>query len=294
MMSALSKAVKGKQVAIAVIALLLVFGGHTAFAEEPVRSDGVNGLIEEAVENNPELRAIGQKVQAFEQRPSQARSVENPRLKMSALNLPMDTFNFDQEAMTQKQISFMQKLPFPGKLGLRGEIAEKELAVVVEEYSEKKNSIIKKLKVTYNDLLFLDRALAVTMENRALLAEAIRTTETKYAVGQGGQREILKAQMEHSRTIKRILTLKQKKAVASGHWPLYRYNPQLEDEGKNPLHIDSKEPTISFADYALGENRYRMLKMSNPEMADQLMAMSQKDVDKAWKFLKGRFKSLEE
>jgi pyruvate-ferredoxin/flavodoxin oxidoreductase len=85
----------------------------------------------------------------------------------------------------------------------------------------------------------------------------------------------------------------QKKAVACGHWPLYRYNPQLEDDGKNPLHIDSKEPTMSFADYALGENRYRMLKLTNPGMADELMEMSQKDVEKAWKFLKGRFAALE-
>jgi len=86
----------------------------------------------------------------------------------------------------------------------------------------------------------------------------------------------------------------QKKAVACGHWPLYRYNPELEEKGKNPLIIDSKEPTITFADYALGENRYRMLKMSNPDHAEQLMAQSQKDVEKAWKFLKGRFKALEE
>jgi len=86
----------------------------------------------------------------------------------------------------------------------------------------------------------------------------------------------------------------QKKAVACGHWPLYRYNPDLEEQGKNPLIIDSKEPTIKFADYALNENRYRMLKMANPEHADQLMAESQKDVEKAWKFLKGRFKALEE
>jgi len=86
----------------------------------------------------------------------------------------------------------------------------------------------------------------------------------------------------------------QKKAVACGHWPLYRYNPQLEDEGKNPLHIDSKDPSMPFAEYALGENRYRMLKMTNPSMADKLMEMSQKDVNKAWKFLKGRFKALEE
>ena len=85
----------------------------------------------------------------------------------------------------------------------------------------------------------------------------------------------------------------QKKAVACGHWPLYRYNPFLEEEGKNPLHIDSKAPSMPFADYALNENRYRMLKMMNPAHADELMAMAQKDVEKAWKFLEGRFMALE-
>jgi pyruvate-ferredoxin/flavodoxin oxidoreductase len=85
----------------------------------------------------------------------------------------------------------------------------------------------------------------------------------------------------------------QKLAVASGHWPLYRYNPELEEAGKNPLHIDSKAPSIPFAEYAMNENRYRMLKMMNPEHADELMAMSQNDVDKGWKFLEGRAKALE-
>ena len=85
----------------------------------------------------------------------------------------------------------------------------------------------------------------------------------------------------------------QKKAVECGHWPLYRYNPELEAEGKNPLHLDSKAPAIPFADYAMNENRYRMLKMMNPAHAEELMAMSQKDVERAWKFLEGRFKALE-
>jgi pyruvate-ferredoxin/flavodoxin oxidoreductase len=86
----------------------------------------------------------------------------------------------------------------------------------------------------------------------------------------------------------------QKKAVACGHWPLYRYNPELEDQGKNPLIIDSKEPSIPFTEYALNENRYRMLKLSNPDHFDALMEASQKDVDKSWKFLQGRFKALED
>jgi len=85
----------------------------------------------------------------------------------------------------------------------------------------------------------------------------------------------------------------QKKAVACGHWPLYRYNPTLDAEGKNPLTIDSKDPSITFEEYALGENRYRALKMVNPTEADALMAQSQKDVTRSWKFLKGRAQAME-
>lgn len=85
----------------------------------------------------------------------------------------------------------------------------------------------------------------------------------------------------------------QKKAVACGHWPLYRYNPELEEAGKNPLTIDSKEPTLGFADYILSENRYKMLKRINPTEADELIAQAEKDAMKSWKFLKGRRDALE-
>ncbi|MCM2359578.1 MAG: pyruvate:ferredoxin (flavodoxin) oxidoreductase [Geobacteraceae bacterium] len=62
-----------------------------------------------------------------------------------------------------------------------------------------------------------------------------------------------------------------KRAVASGHWPVFRYNPALAEQGKNPLILDSKTPTISFEEYAYGENRYRVLKKNNPEAAARLM-----------------------
>ncbi|MDD2850783.1 MAG: pyruvate:ferredoxin (flavodoxin) oxidoreductase [Desulfuromonadaceae bacterium] len=63
----------------------------------------------------------------------------------------------------------------------------------------------------------------------------------------------------------------QKKAVQSGYWPLYRYNPALVAECKNPLQLDSKAATISFEDYTNNENRYRMLKKANPKNAETLM-----------------------
>jgi pyruvate-ferredoxin/flavodoxin oxidoreductase len=78
----------------------------------------------------------------------------------------------------------------------------------------------------------------------------------------------------------------QKKAVACGHWPLYRYNPELERQGKSPLIIDSKEPTISFEEYAYGENRYRALKKSRPEIAAKLIKLAEADVKRRWQYLK--------
>jgi len=63
----------------------------------------------------------------------------------------------------------------------------------------------------------------------------------------------------------------QKKAVQSGYWPLYRYNPALAAENKNPLQLDSKAPTISFEEYAYGENRWKVLQKSNPDAAAKLM-----------------------
>jgi pyruvate-ferredoxin/flavodoxin oxidoreductase len=78
----------------------------------------------------------------------------------------------------------------------------------------------------------------------------------------------------------------QKKAVACGHWPLFRYNPELEAQGKPPLVIDSKEPTISFEEYAYKENRYRALRQSRPELAAELMKQAEANVQRRWKYLK--------
>jgi pyruvate-ferredoxin/flavodoxin oxidoreductase len=78
----------------------------------------------------------------------------------------------------------------------------------------------------------------------------------------------------------------QKKAVESGHWPLYRFNPELETAGKNPLQLDSKEPSIPLSDYVYGENRYQILKRSKPEVLEEFIVSAQKGVNAKFKLLK--------
>ena len=74
----------------------------------------------------------------------------------------------------------------------------------------------------------------------------------------------------------------EKLAVQSGHWPLYRYNPVLLDEDKNPFILDSKAPSIPLEQYAYNETRYRMLVQSNEERATTLMKEAQQDVRERW------------
>ena len=69
----------------------------------------------------------------------------------------------------------------------------------------------------------------------------------------------------------------EKKAVEAGYWPLYRYNPDLANEGKNPFQLDSKDPKASFQEFILGETRYSALKKQFPEVADELFARAEKE-----------------
>jgi pyruvate-ferredoxin/flavodoxin oxidoreductase len=79
----------------------------------------------------------------------------------------------------------------------------------------------------------------------------------------------------------------QKKAVECGAWPLFRFDPRLSAEGKNPLQLDSKAPTGSYKDYAFGQNRFRALKTASPEIAEKLANEAEAEI-------KAKFAMLEQ
>ena len=76
----------------------------------------------------------------------------------------------------------------------------------------------------------------------------------------------------------------QKAAVQSGYWPLMRYNPALAKQGKNPLQLDSKAPSLSLDKYIYNETRYSMLRRSMPEAAKKLYELAQEDVQRRWRY----------
>ncbi len=77
-----------------------------------------------------------------------------------------------------------------------------------------------------------------------------------------------------------IAQIEEKKAVQSGYWNIYRYNPRLIEQGKNPLIVDSKAPTMSYRDFIMGEVRYNALSRANPERADLLFNRAEQQAAK--------------
>jgi pyruvate-ferredoxin/flavodoxin oxidoreductase len=74
----------------------------------------------------------------------------------------------------------------------------------------------------------------------------------------------------------------QKLAVQSGVWPIYRYDPRLAHQGKNPLIIENKEPSIPVSQYAYNETRYKMLTQMDETRAEELMREAQQDAKSRW------------
>jgi pyruvate-ferredoxin/flavodoxin oxidoreductase len=74
----------------------------------------------------------------------------------------------------------------------------------------------------------------------------------------------------------------QYKAVASGHWPLIRYDPLVRAGGGNPFLLDSPRPRLQLSDYRKGELRFRALVKSSPAEAERLGGLAQQTVDQRW------------
>jgi len=184
------------------------------YAQEQGSRQVLDKLIVEALENNPDLKAAEGKIQSFKERPEQAGSLDEPRLGLALMNLPVNSFSFRQEPMTQKQISLMQRFPFPGKLALKSNIAEEELAIVRNDYEERKNALIMQVKVTYQNIIFIDKSIEITEKNKTAVEGLVKAAEAKYSVGKGIQQDVLRAQLELSKMMDRLIILKQKRESA--------------------------------------------------------------------------------
>ncbi len=186
----------------AVVAAILLVAG--AVRAEPLTLDAA---LARALADNPALEAIEARARALAEVPEQVGTLPDPVASVNLLNLPLDSFSFTQEPMTQLQFGLSQTLPFPGTLALRGEVAERRAAGAGFELEERRLQLARDVEAVWWNLFYLDRVLDVIARNETLLRQFVEVAETRYIVGRGLQQDILLAQLELSRLDDRRLQL---------------------------------------------------------------------------------------
>src|SRR5882724_3369050 len=122
-------------------------------------------------------------------------------------NESLDRFTLGSSEFAFLRFGASQELPFPGKLGLRSDIAARQADEVGEEFHRVELDVVSRLKMAYADYAHLDELLDILHRNQALLEKFAHTAEARYAVGQGIQQDVLKAQVELSLLVDRETVL---------------------------------------------------------------------------------------
>jgi len=163
--------------------------------------------VEVAVRDNPNLAQMKERYKALADVPSQVGALPDPMVNFNAMNLPADTYDRDQEAMTQIQIGFSQVFPFPGKLSLKEDAAEYDARAAGHSVEEVRLQLIKNVKGKWWQLYYMDRALETVDSNQTLLRQFISVAKTKYETGKGLQQDVLLAQLEFSKLMDQKIQL---------------------------------------------------------------------------------------
>lgn len=158
-------------------------------------------LLDLALRDNPEIKAARAAWTAATHRPSQASALPDPQFSVTHWLRSVETRVGPQENV----FSLSQRIPFPGKLGLRGDMAKQAAVAEQMRYEAVRRDVIFKVKAAYYNLYWVDQSLAVLQRYRALLRDFVRAAEERYANGEGIQAEALQSQVELSSILERQL-----------------------------------------------------------------------------------------
>jgi outer membrane protein TolC len=173
----------------------------------------LDALISEALLANPGIIAAQKNREALWERSPQAKAWEDPRLSFGVRNLPTEDRDFDEIDMTTKEVSLSQVIPLPGIPSLREKVAVQEAKSADKMHAYTRLQVIRAVKNAYFELYLVNRQISTTEKNRDLLAQFAEIARSYYIVGSAQQQDVLKAEVEHSRFMERLIQFKQKKAT---------------------------------------------------------------------------------
>ena len=195
--------VRGYPQMMILLVLSLSWWATWVHAAEPTLP--LDALIDEAIKQNPAIKAAKNRWESSKAIIPQAKTLPDPELKLGYQQIPAVS------PIEGAIYGFGQDIPFPGKLKLRGEVADRQAGRVKQEYEATKLAVVARVKEAYYDLHFVHEAIEIVERNKLLLIQFEKTAKARYAVAKAAQQDVFRAQVEISRVIDRLAVLEQEK-----------------------------------------------------------------------------------
>jgi len=176
---------------------------QNAPAREPAK---LADLLEEAGKNNPQIRAVRHAWESAKQVPTQLATLPDPQVVVQQMNVgsPRPFAGYSNSDFAYFGVGFSQDLPCPGKLRLRGEIAEKEADATQQKLESMRRAVLAAVKMTYFQLGYLAKRQKILGEDGQLLQQVEQAAEVRYRSGVGNQQEALQAQLERTKLLREM------------------------------------------------------------------------------------------
>src|SRR5215469_2570805 len=193
----------------------------TAFGQEPGTSTStpLSQLLAEAAANNPQISAADHGAQAARHMVQQVTTLPDPKLTYQQLSVgsPKPFAGYTNSDFAYIGVGASHELPYPGKLRLREQVADREAGTKQAEIEVTKTSIADGVKADYLRLAYLQQTLGILRQNEAVLDQLIQDATAHYQVGQGMQQDVLEAQLDRTKIVKEITMHHQEMGQLQAH-----------------------------------------------------------------------------
>lgn len=193
--------------------LSVAWGQDQSKTQSPSAQDQMPGetislqeLLNEAEQNDPEIRAARQNWEAAKQVPSQVSALPDPRavVQQFSVGSPRPFAGYTNSDFAYIGLGISQDLPYPGKLKLKGEIAAQDANVAQQQYESVRRSVLEDVKAAYFQLAYLASTLGILQSDGQLLQQVEKAAEARYSTGMGNQQDVLQAQLEQTKLLSEI------------------------------------------------------------------------------------------
>ena len=224
----------------------------TAHPAPAAAAADLDSLVARALAVNPSVRAAQARAGAAAARVRPAGARPDPMLMAGIVNLPVSDPGF-RDQMTMKMVGVTQTIPYPGKLPLRRQAARDEVSAAAAMGDAVRLQVVQEVRAAYYQLAFVDRAMEVLENDRALLQGFVAATEARYGVGTGGQQDVLKARVELAGVANQAAALTEERRAA-----LARLNVLLDRPVDTPLPAAAVPERIARAAVAADPAQIRL------------------------------------